>query len=149
MLSNAPKMRRSPDPDARFTVASRPDVARFHNYAPWANVALGVTIFVLHYVSPRGSFAVSNLFLTSLVVVFAATAATIAHDCGCAWNCWSSVNIAAGVWLIVSVYLIPGVFWLIVAQTSLGAAVCLVALVSLGTEMFGGRAKRRRRGALR
>jgi hypothetical protein len=130
MLSNVPKIRSS----------------RFHNYAPWLNVVFGLLVFVLRYSSPRGTFAVHwNLFLSGLVIMFAAFASTIAHDGNSSRNYWSVINIAAGVWLLISVKMIPSVLQVTVAQTALGALVIAVAVVSLATEVLGTRAKRQTR----
>ena len=57
----------------------RTGVRQFHNYAPWVNVILGLLVFILRYASPRGTFDVHwNLFLTGVVIMFAALASTIA-----------------------------------------------------------------------
>jgi hypothetical protein len=126
MLSNVPEMRRS------------------HNYAPWVNLILGLLVFVLRYSSPRFTGGVHwNLFVTGLVIMFAAFAATIAHDGNSARNYWSTITIAAGVWLLVSVKVVPSVLRVTVAQTGLGALVIAVGLVSLAIEFS--QAKRRRR----
>jgi len=64
-----------------------PSDARFHNYAPWANVILGLLVFTLRYASPHGTFSVHwNLFLTGIVIMFAALASTASiwlRACGC------------------------------------------------------------------
>jgi hypothetical protein len=145
MLSNVPEMRQSTagEPPSRLKPGS--EVKRFHNYAPWVNVILGLLVFVLRYSSPRFTGGVHwNLFLTGLIIMFAAFAATIAHDGNFWGSYWSTINIAAGVWLLVSVKLIPSVLRVTVAQTGLGALVIAVGLVSLAIELSQAKAKRRR-----
>lgn len=123
-------------------VPSRSDLSQFHNYAPWLNVVLGLLVFVLRYWSPRGTFDVRwNLFATGLVIMFAALATTIAHDGNSSRNYWSAINIVAGVWLIVSVKLIPSVLQVTVSQTVLGALVIAIALISLAIEVSQARAR--------
>jgi hypothetical protein len=113
----------------------RTGVRQFHNYAPWANVILGLLVFILRYASPRGTFDVHwNLFLTGVVIMFAALASTIAHD-GDPSNFYGSViNIVAGVWLLVSLKVVPSVLRVTIAQTVLGALVIAVAAISLTIE---------------
>jgi cytochrome c biogenesis protein CcdA len=112
-----------------------PETRRFHNYGPWINVVLGLLVFVLRYDSPPGTFAVHwNLFLTGLVIMFAALGATIAHDGNPSQNYWSAIDIVAGVWLLVSLKVIPSVPRVTVLQAGLGALVIAVALVSLAIE---------------
>jgi hypothetical protein len=145
MPSNVPEMRPSTAGDPPSPLASRSDFSWFHNYAPWANVVLGLLVFVLRYASPRGSFDVHwNLFLTGLVIMFAAFASIIAHDGKLSRNYWSAINIAAGVWLLFSVKIIPSVLQVTVAQVALGALVLAVALVSLAIEVFQTQARRER-----
>lgn len=145
MLSNVPEMRPSTAGDAPSPLASRSQFSRFHNYGPWVNVVLGLLVFVLRYSSPPGTFAVHwNLFLTGLVIMFAAFASTIAHDANPSRNYWSKINIAAGVWLLISVKMVPSVPQVTVAQAALGALVLAVALVSIAIEVFQAHAKRQR-----
>jgi len=126
---------------------SRPDVNPSHNYAPWINVVLGFLVFVLRYGSPRGTYGVHwNLFLTGIVIMFAALATTIAHDGNSSRNYWSVVDIAAGVWLLVSVETVPSVPLVSIAQAALGASVAAVGFVSVGVEFHQATAKRRRTG---
>lgn len=137
MLKDLPNL----SPSATANASS----SEFHNYAPWVNVVLGLLVFILRYSSPRGTFAVHwNLFLTGLVVMFAALAATIAHDEHASKNYWSAVNLCAGIWLLVSVKTVPSVLRVTVAQTGLGALIAAIALVSLSIEMYKSRAMRRR-----
>lgn len=142
MATNFPQLPQSIAEDPQSSLADRPDLRQFHNYAPWVNVVLGLFVFVLRYSSPRGTFAVHwNLFLTGLVIMFAALATTIAHDENLSKNYWSMINVAAGVWLLVSVKTIPSVLPVTVAQTCLGALIIVVALASLITEFYRSRAK--------
>ncbi len=114
------------------------DDGGFHNYAPWVNVVFGLLVFTLRYDSPRGTFSVHwNLFLTGIAIMFVALAATIAH--GSSKNYWSALNIVAGVWLLVSVHVIPEVARVELLQNVLGALVIAVALVSLLTEVISQR----------
>ena len=128
-----------PAPSSTGNPSSRPlgsDVRRFHNYAPWGNVILGLMVFALRYAAPRGTFAVHwNLFITGVVIMFAALATTIAHDGDSSNNYWSAINLAAGVWLLISIRIIPSVLRVTVAQTVLGALVLAVAVVSLAIEL--------------
>ncbi len=111
-----------------------------HNYAPWVNVVLGLLVFALRYGSPRGTFTVHwNLFLTGLVIMFAALAATIAHDESPSKNYWSAINVAAGTWLLVSAETIPSVPLVTAAQKGLGALIVIVALASLILEFLRSR----------
>jgi len=114
----------------------------FHNHAPWVNVVLGLLVFTLRYDSPRGTFNVHwNLFLTGIVIMFVALAATIAQ--GSEKNYWSALNVVAGAWLLVSVFTIPDVPRVAVLQVVLGALVIAVALVSLLTEIASQRRQAR------
>jgi hypothetical protein len=109
----------------------------FHNYAPWGNVILGLMVFALRYASPRGTFNVHwNLFVTGVVIMFAALATTIAHDDGSPRNYWSVINLVAGMWLLVSAKVIPSVAYVTFGQITLGALVIAVALVSLAIEFI-------------
>jgi hypothetical protein len=107
--------------------------ARFN--AGWINVCFGLLVFVLRYGSPRPTFSVHwNLFLTGIVIMFAAFATTIAHDGNSSKNYWSAINIAAGVWLLVSAKTIPSILPVTLAQEVLGVMVIAAALVSLANE---------------
>jgi hypothetical protein len=118
------------DPDA----SSGPQVREFHNYAPWINVVAGLLVFALRYASPHGTFAVHwNLFLTGIVIMFAALAATIAHG-DPKRNYWSAINVAAGAWLLVSAQTIPSVARVTIPQEVLGALVVVIAVASLAIE---------------
>jgi hypothetical protein len=109
--------------------------SEFHNYAPWINVVCGLLVFILRYGAPRGTFSVHwNLFLTGIVIMFAALAATIAHG-NSTQNYWSAINVAAGTWLLVSAQTIPSIPPVTLAQEGLGALVILVALASLICEI--------------
>ena len=120
----------SPRPDASH-------VSGFHNYAPWGNVILGLMVFALRYASPRGTFSVHwNLFITGVVIMFAALASTIAHDGDSSNNYWSGINLVAGVWLLISAKIIPSIVQVTVAQITLGALVIAVAVVSLAIEFI-------------
>jgi hypothetical protein len=107
--------------------------ARFN--AGWINVCFGLLVFILRYGSPRPTFSVHwNLFLTGIVIMFAAFAATIAHDEKSVKNYWSAINVAAGVWLLVSAKTIPSIPPVTLAQEVLGVLIIAAALVSLATE---------------
>ena len=115
----------------------RTGVRQFHNYAPWVNVILGLLVFILRYASPRGTFDVHwNLFLTGVVIMFAALASTIAHD-GDPSNFYGSfINIVAGAWLLVSLRVVPSVMRVTIAQTVLGSLVIAVAVISMTIEFI-------------
>jgi hypothetical protein len=118
------------DPDASSGTHAR----AFHNYAPWINVVFGLMVFALRYTSPPGTFSVHwNLFLTGIVIMFTALAATIAHG-DPKKNYWSGINVAAGAWLLVSEQTIPAVARVTIAQDILGALVIVVGIASLVIE---------------
>jgi hypothetical protein len=122
------------------TPSGAPNMREFHNYAPWINVVLGLLVFILRYESPRGTFSVHwNLFSTGIVIMFAALATVIAHDGKSSRNYWPTIDIAAGVWLLVSAKTIPSILQVTLAQECLGALVCAVALATLATELYRGR----------
>jgi len=147
MATNFPHMPQSIADDPQSSRSDRSDLRQFHNYAPWVNVVLGLCVFVLRYGSPRFTFAVHwNLFSTGLVIMLAALATTVAHDEDSSKNYWSAINVAAGVWLLVSVKTIPSVPLVTAAQICLGALIILVALTSLVIEFSRSRAKRRNAG---
>lgn len=147
MATNFPQMPQSIADEPQSPLSDRSNLREFHNYAPWVNVVLGLCVFVLRYGSHRFTFTVHwNLFLTGLVIMFAALATTVAHDEDSSKNYWSTINVAAGVWLLVSVKIIPSVFLVTVAQTCLGALIIVVALTSLVLEVSRSRAKRRNAG---
>jgi hypothetical protein len=106
-----------------------------HNYAPWLNVVCGLAVFSLRYAAPHHTFSVHwNLFVTGIVVMFAALASTISHGYS-SHNYWSAINIAAGIWLIISAQLIPSTPFVTVAQEGLGALIIAVAIISLVMEV--------------
>jgi hypothetical protein len=106
-----------------------------HNYVPWVSVVLGLLVFVSRYWSPRGTFDVRwNLFVTGIVIMFASLATVIAHDGRSRRNYWSLINIAAGIWLLVSLLLIPAVERVSVTETVLAALIIVVALATLAIE---------------
>lgn len=112
-----------------------PDVRGFHNYAPWVNVVFGLLVFALRYLSPRGTFAVHwNLFLTGIVIMFAALATTISHG-NTETNYWSLINVVGGLWLLISSKTIPSVARVTFAQDALGVLIIAVAIVSVIVEM--------------
>lgn len=124
--------------------ADEPDVPDFHNYAPWVTVVLGLLVFVLRYASPRGTHAVHwNLFLTGIVILFASLAATISHG-NTPNNYWSAIDVVAGVWLLVSVKIIPSVERVTLGQEALGALIILIAFLSLAIEIAAVRRMTRR-----
>lgn len=107
-----------------------PDRPQFHDYAPWLNALCGFLVFLLRYLSPRPTFDVHwNLFLTGLVIMFAAVAAEIAHG-NASRNYWSAINAVAGVWLIVSTQTIPSIFLVTLGQDSLGVLVIILAIAT-------------------
>jgi hypothetical protein len=137
MQTNAPGPSTSITGSPSSPRADDSDVSRFHNYAPWANVILGLMVFALRYAAPRGTFAVHwNLFLTGIVLMFAALAATIAHEGASSKNYWSVINLVAGGWLLISVIVVPSVARVTIAEIVLGALVIAVSLVSLAIEHF-------------
>jgi hypothetical protein len=112
-----------------------PDARGLHNYAPWINVVFGLMVFALRYLSPRGTFAVHwNLFLTGIVIMFAALASTISHG-NTETNYWSAINIGAGIWLLISSKTIPSIPTVTLAQDILGALIIAVAVVSVIVEI--------------
>jgi hypothetical protein len=111
------------------------DVRGFHNYAPWINVVCGLMVFALRYIAPRGTFAVHwNLFVTGIVIMFAALATTISHG-NTRNNYWSLINVAAGLWLLISSAAIPSVARVTFGQDALGVMIIVVAIVSLAVEL--------------
>jgi hypothetical protein len=117
--------------DRESPSADGPRSREVHNYAPWVNVICGLLVFILRYSSPRGTFSVHwNLFLTGLVIMFAALATTIAHG-NSTTNYWSTLNVAAGLWLLVSTQIIPSIPRVEDAQLGLGVLIIVVAVVSL------------------
>ena len=131
------------NPSALHTGTS--GVTQFHNYAPWGNVILGLMVFALRYSAPRGTFSVHwNLFLTGVVIMFAALATTIAHDGDSSTNYWSAINLVAGAWLLVSAKVIPSIPRVTVAQVSLGVLVIAVAVISLSIELLAPKIKGQR-----
>jgi hypothetical protein len=117
---------------------------RAPNYAAWVNVVLGIVVFLLRFDSPRPSFEVHrNLFLTGILISFAALAAVIAHDGRSTHNYWSAVDLAAGAWLLISVAVFPSPSALVMqGQVVLGVLIILVALAALMLEITA-----KRRGA--
>jgi hypothetical protein len=137
--------RNAPEPSSSITgnpSSSHAGVNHFHNYAPWGNVILGLMVFALRYAAPRGTFSVHwNLFVTGVVIMFAALATTIAHDGDSPSNYWSVINLVAGVWLLISTIVIPSVARVTIAQVTLGALVIAVAAVSLAVEFIAPKMK--------
>jgi hypothetical protein len=112
-----------------------PEVRGFDNYAPWVNVVCGLMVFALRYIAPRGTFSVHwNLFLTGIVVMFAALATTISHG-NTTKNYWSLINVAAGLWLLISARTIPSVARVTFPQDALGVLIIVIAIASLIVEM--------------
>ena len=110
------------------------DLLILHNRAPWINVMCGLLVFASRWVIHPTSFAASwNLFWTGLAIVAVAMIAAGAHG-NVRRNVWSAVNIAGGIWLIVSVSLIanaPAMSW---PQIALGIIIITTALTSLSNE---------------
>jgi predicted membrane channel-forming protein YqfA (hemolysin III family) len=122
---------------------------RSPDYTAWVNVVLGMVVFILRYDSPRPSFEVHrNLFLTGIVITFAAFAAVIAHDGSSTKNYWSAIDAAAGVWLVISSQTIPSTAALVTqSQLILGVLIFILALASLAMEIATrGRAPKDRTG---
>jgi ABC-type Co2+ transport system permease subunit len=116
-----------------------PGARGFPNYAPWINVVFGLVVFALRYAAPRGTFSVHwNLFLTGIAIMFAALATTISHG-NTSRNYWSAINVAAGVWLLISAFTIPSVPRVTVSQVVLGALIVVLAIASLVSEMISAR----------
>jgi hypothetical protein len=112
-----------------------PQLRETHNYVPWVTVLLGLAVFTLRYASPRGTFDVHwNLFVTGIVVMFAALATTIAHGQS-RRNYWSVINIAAGGWLIASATFIPSIPPVTTGQIVIGAATVVSACASVAAEV--------------
>jgi hypothetical protein len=111
-----------------------PGIRESHNYTPWVNVVCGLLVFTLRYLAPRGTFSVHwNLFLTGIVVMFAALATTISHG-NTTTNYWSAINVAAGAWLLISTRAIPSTPLVSSAELALGVLIIVVAVVSLIAE---------------
>ena len=124
-----------PSGDPRSRPGGGSDLREVHNYAPWINVVGGLMVFVLRYGSPRGTPGVHwNLFLTGIVIMFAALATTIAHG-NSSRNYWSTINVAAGAWLLVSVKMLPSIPLVTSAQFVLGVLTIVVALASSIAEL--------------
>jgi hypothetical protein len=101
---------------------------------PWINVVCGLCVFSLRYLAPRGTFGLHwNLFVTGIVVMFAALATTISHG-NTRTNYWSAINIAAGVWLLISSQTIPSVPRVAIPQVALGVLIVVLAIASLIAE---------------
>jgi hypothetical protein len=112
----------------------RSDAGASHNYVPWMNVVCGLMVFALRYIAPRGTFAVHwNLFVTGIVIMFAALATTISHG-NTETNYWSAINVAAGAWLLISARTIPSIPAVTFAQLTLGILIIVLAAVSLIVE---------------
>jgi hypothetical protein len=145
MPSNVSEMRPPIAEDRSSPLGGQSGFNHFHNYAPWINVVLGFLVFVLRYDSPRGTHGVHwNLFLTGLVIMFAAFASTIAHDGNSLKNYWSAIDLAAGAWLLLSAKIVVSVLRVAIAQEILGALVIAVALISLAIEISQSRRERGR-----
>jgi len=110
------------------------DLLILHNRAPWINVMSGFLVFASRWVIHPTSLAASwNLFFTELAIAAVAMIAAGAHG-NVRRNVWSAVNIAGGIWLIVSVSLIPNapaMFW---PQICLGIIIITTAFTSLSNE---------------
>jgi hypothetical protein len=121
--------------DLSATPVERSDLQEFHDYAPWVNVFLGFAVFVSRFASPLGTFSVHwNLFLTGIVIMLAAFAATISHGYS-SRNYWSAINVAAGAWLLISIDRIPSIPLVEHAQMTLGALVVVFGIASLVSEI--------------
>jgi hypothetical protein len=111
-----------------------PGVRESHDYAAWANVLCGLSVFALRYLAPRGTFSVHwNLFLTGIVIMFAALATTISHG-NTTTNYWSAINVAAGAWLLISTRAIPSTPVVNSVELALGGLIIVLAVVSLIVE---------------
>jgi hypothetical protein len=80
------------------------------------------------------SFAAGwNLFVTGLAIAAVAMIAAGAHG-NVRRNIWSAGNVAGGIWLIVSVSVVPNAPAMSWAQICLGIIVITTALTSLSNE---------------
>ena len=111
-------------------------IRRLEKYPAWFAVVVGFCVFVVRYASPRPSFDVHrNLFFTGLVIMLVALAAVIANEGDAAWNYWSGINVAVGVWLVASATFIPAIEVVSDAQKMLGALLAIIALATVFIEI--------------
>jgi uncharacterized membrane protein len=98
------------------------------------NIVCGFLVFATHWQVPIYTGpARENFFATGLAIIMVALATLIAHG-QVQRNYWSALNVALGVWLIVStgLFQLPaGIGW---AQGCLGILTVVIALTSLGNE---------------
>lgn len=107
------------------------DLKVLHNRAPWINVMTGLLVFGSRWVIRPTSFAGEwNLFWTGIAIVAVAMIAAGAHG-NIVRNYWSAINVIAGLWLIISVAVIPNDAALTWAQICLGIITVTTALTSL------------------
>lgn len=110
------------------------DLLILHNRAPWINVMCGLLVFVSRWVIQPTSFTAAwNLSWTGLAVVAVAMIAAGAHG-NIRRNVWSAINIVGGIWLIVSVSMIPSTPAMSWPQIALGIVIITTALTSLSNE---------------
>jgi phosphatidylserine synthase len=115
-------------------IASRLNPMELHNRAPWNNVVCGLLVFSSRwFVSPIAESSDWNLFWTGIAIVIIALTAMIAHG-NIARNYWSSLNVLAGLWLIVSTRVILPPEAMTWAQICLGVLAITIALTSLANE---------------
>ena len=114
--------------------ATDDELDMLHNRAPWINVVVGVLVFVSRWVIHPTTFAADwNLFLTGGAIIVAAMIAAGAHG-NVTRNYWSAVNVAAGLWLIVSLAVVPNTNTMNWPQICLGVIAITTALTSLSNE---------------
>ena len=114
--------------------AADEELDTLHNRAPWINVVVGILVFVSRWVIHPTTFAADwNLFLTGAAIVIAAMIAAGAHG-NVTHNYWSAVNVAAGLWLIVSVAIVANTAAMTWTQICLGVITITAALTSLSNE---------------
>jgi hypothetical protein len=124
--------------------ATGPETREKHNYAPWLTVLVGLAVFTLRYASPRGTIDVHwNLFVTGIVIMFAALATTIAHGQS-RRNYWSVICVAAGAWLLASTSVFASIPFVTTGQIVLGVATIVCGGASVVGEIAFERQRARR-----
>jgi uncharacterized membrane protein SirB2 len=115
-------------------IPSRLNPMELHNRAPWNNVVCGFLVFASRwFVHPVTESSDWNLFWTGLVIILIALTTMIAHG-NIARNYWSSLNVLAGIWLLISTRVIPPTGAMTWAQICLGVLAITIALTSLANE---------------
>lgn len=94
----------------------------------------GFLVFASRWVVHPTSFGAAwNLFLTGIAVMVVAFTASVAHG-NLRRNIWSAVNVIAGIWLIISVSVIPNDPAMSWPQICLGIMIVTTAFTSLSNE---------------